>query len=270
MMSELTHRGRIVRATMRTKASGGRVWDAWANPDYLAQWFPDRAEGEAEVGRTMTWKFDRFDMEVNHKVLFAEKGERLVLGPESPASPIMVEITIEEVPGETVVRVTNSGLNDDSGHRDEIAGIESGWQMTLGVLKYYVENHFGETRKSFFAIREADFEYENLAPFYSDGFKLAQWLTNEGAVINGKPSVRLVLRDGRTISGAVLTETPREIALSWEEINGVIELKAISLDDGRRAVCIRGCGWGLSTEEARVIESSMDGALGRLVAALGN
>jgi hypothetical protein len=77
-----------------------------------------------------------------------------------------------------------------------------------------------------------------------------------------------VLRDGRSIGGAILAETPREIAVAWDEINGVIEFKAFSLGPGQRAVCIRGCGWGLNTEEARVIEASMESALERLIAVL--
>jgi len=93
-MTDLSHRGRTVRTSIRIKASAKTAWDAWANPEYLAQWFPDHAEGAAEVGQTMKWKFDRFDMEVNHRVLFAEKNKRLVLGSDSTSSPSMLEILI--------------------------------------------------------------------------------------------------------------------------------------------------------------------------------
>ena len=267
-MTELAHQQRMVRASISVKTSPMQAWEAWAKPDKLAQWFPDHAEGSADVGQTLRWRFDRFDMEMAYKVNASEPGKRLVLGADTDASSFLLEIVIEQRSDETIVHVVNSGLSEDAASDDEIAGIDSGWQMALGTLKYYVENHFGEDRQSFFAVREAEFEYDTLIQFYRDGFKLSQWLTNEGALIDGKPTVNLLLRDGRMISGTLLAETPREVSMSWNEIHGVIELKAFELGEGRRAVCVNGSGWGLSKEEARVIEGSMEAALDRLVAAL--
>ena len=266
-MTDIAHSGRVVRAGIRTTASAERAWEAWADPDRIVQWFADEAHGKCEVGATLEWVFHRFDVRMAYKVMFVERGSRIVLGPVSAESPMVLEIQIEEKAGETVVHVINSGLSDDVADESVVAGIESGWHMALGILKHYLENYFGKDRRSFVAFREAEFNFDSILSYYRDGFKLAKWLTNEGAIIEGKPSVRLVLRDGRPITGTVLAETPREVAISWEEIDGVLELKSFVQDD-RKMVCIRGCGWGLSAEECRVIEASMEGALDRLVAAL--
>ena len=53
-MTERKHRGRRLEVAMRTRATPERVYDAWADPEKIAQWFVDRARGKAEVGWTFT------------------------------------------------------------------------------------------------------------------------------------------------------------------------------------------------------------------------
>jgi uncharacterized protein YndB with AHSA1/START domain len=67
----IEHLGRIIRAEIRTKATPQQVYDAWADTEKIAHWFPDRAEGNAEPGATITWIFDKFDYRIPYEVLFA-------------------------------------------------------------------------------------------------------------------------------------------------------------------------------------------------------
>jgi uncharacterized protein YndB with AHSA1/START domain len=60
--------GRILRAEIRTKATPQQAYDAWADPEKIAHWFPDRAEGQAEPGATITWIFDKFDHRIPYEV----------------------------------------------------------------------------------------------------------------------------------------------------------------------------------------------------------
>lgn len=46
------HKGRIIRAEMETSATPDQAWEAWADPEKIAQWFVDRATGEPR-GRGM-------------------------------------------------------------------------------------------------------------------------------------------------------------------------------------------------------------------------
>ncbi len=80
------HKGRIVRAEMRTNATPEKVWQAWSDPEKLAQWFPDRASGEAKTGGAMTWSFDQF-AEFTYEVFEADPQKRLVLTGEIPGVP---------------------------------------------------------------------------------------------------------------------------------------------------------------------------------------
>jgi uncharacterized protein YndB with AHSA1/START domain len=53
-MSEEKTKGRVIRAKILTTASPKEVWEAWADPERIAHWFVDRAEGVAEAGGKVT------------------------------------------------------------------------------------------------------------------------------------------------------------------------------------------------------------------------
>jgi hypothetical protein len=54
----IEHIGPIPRAETRTKAPPQQAYEAWADREKIAHWFPDRAEGQAEPGATITWIFE--------------------------------------------------------------------------------------------------------------------------------------------------------------------------------------------------------------------
>jgi uncharacterized protein YndB with AHSA1/START domain len=72
------HKGRIIRAEMETSATPDQAWEAWADPEKIAQWFVDRATGEAKPGGTMTWFFDHVGYVLPYKILNAVPGELIV------------------------------------------------------------------------------------------------------------------------------------------------------------------------------------------------
>ena len=43
--------GRILRAEIRTKATPQQAYEAWADPEKIAHWFPDRAEARPSQAR---------------------------------------------------------------------------------------------------------------------------------------------------------------------------------------------------------------------------
>jgi hypothetical protein len=68
--------GRIIRIEIRTRAKPEQAYDAWAGPEKIAHWFPDRAEGRAEPGATITWIFDKFDYRIPYEVLIAQPARK--------------------------------------------------------------------------------------------------------------------------------------------------------------------------------------------------
>jgi uncharacterized protein YndB with AHSA1/START domain len=96
---KVDHQGRRIERTIRTSASPDRVWQAWADPEKLAQWFADRASGVAMPGGTLTWSFEKFGA-FPYEVFAAEPGERLVLTGAPPGRPrFYTALTWDQIDG---------------------------------------------------------------------------------------------------------------------------------------------------------------------------
>jgi uncharacterized protein YndB with AHSA1/START domain len=271
--SRRPHQGRMLQLEMQTSASPEQVYRAWADPTKLSQWFTDDARGEATPGSTVYWTFEKFGYEVPYEVVDAIPGRLLALGGELPGRPpFLLEVVIEQQGGETVLRVVNSGFLDGGKWDEEYEGVASGWEMSLALLRYYLERHFGEPKRTFLAIEPAPFSPGDILAWYTDPELLAGWLTAGASGLRppsavGRP-VRIPLAEGgRTIEGETLAVTRREVAFSWEAEDVVLELKAFMMGP-TPVVAVRGTGWQPSPERFAAIEREMEAALKRLAGRL--
>jgi uncharacterized protein YndB with AHSA1/START domain len=261
----IEHKGRIIRAEIRTKATPQQAYDAWADPEKIAHWFPDRAEGKAEPGATITWIFDKFNYRIPYEVLIAEPAEKFAIrwNPPPGMNAGVLEVTISKEGGETVIRLVNSGFREGAEWDEEFEGTDSGWRMALALLKHYLENYYGTSRASFLVIRPAEFSFEQAVQLQRSAAGLRKWLTKSGEYGEVGEYFALELMEGGKASGRVLAKTKRETTLGWDEIHGVLELKAFSMGP-QKMLCVRGCGWGLSAEKAKELEGQMERAVERL------
>ena len=252
---------------LRTTASPQEAWAAWAEPDKIAGWFADQARGEPVPGGKLVHVFSSFGMELEYDVLEAEPGKLLVLRGRSPmGTEFRQQIRIEVEGGETVLHLTHSGFGDDADWGDEYEGIDSGWKLALALLRHYLENHFGKKRTGFLVMRPTALSYDAAQPYFRSGNGLGRWLVEDGSLEDLTPGdeLRLTLRDGGTISGRVLADSGREIALSWEEIDGALELKIFPAGPDGRMVALRGSSWRLSEEEMGQLAAKLEPAVARL------
>jgi uncharacterized protein YndB with AHSA1/START domain len=268
------HQGRMMQLEMRTTASPEQIYQAWADPVKLSQWFTDDARGEAKPGSTMYWIFEKFGYEIPYEVVDAVPGELLALGGELPGRPpFLLEVSIERQGGETVLRLVNSGFLEGGKWDEEYEGVVSGWEMSLAVLRYYLERHFGEPKRTFLLMEPAQYSPAEMLKWYTDPELLAEWLADSSAGIRapsvvGQP-VRIPLAEGgRTIEGQTLAVTRREVALSWTAEDVVLELKAFMMGPNP-VVSIRGTGWQPDPARFAAIEREMGAALKRLGGRLG-
>ena len=263
----IEHIGRMLRAEIRTKATPQQAYDAWADPEKIAHWFPDRAEGKAEPGATITWVFEKFNYRIPYEVLIAQPAEKFAIrwNPPPGMSAGVLEVTIAKEGGETVIKLVNSGFREGAEWNEEFEGTDSGWRMALALLKHYLENYFGISRSSFLAMKSAEFSFDQIVPLHRTAAGLQKWLTKSGEYGEVGESFSLELQEGGKASGRVLAKTKRGTALSWNEIRGVLELKAFSMGP-QKMLCVRGCGWGLSAEKAKELEAQMERAIERLAA----
>jgi uncharacterized protein YndB with AHSA1/START domain len=272
-MAERQHRGRQLTVKMRTRATPDEVWNAWADPVEIARWFVDRASGRPEVGSTFTWVFEKFGYEIPYEVAAAEPGKRFALGGDAPGSgPFLLEVSIEKDGGTTLVTLVNSGFLDGSQWDEEFEGIVSGWTHALAALKLYLESYRGLPKTSILVMRPAEYAYERLLPYYATAEGLGRWLTSSAEI--GEPGetgspVSLRLSGGMSLTGRVLARTGWEVALSWEEVHGMLELKGFRFPGQGKVIGARVLSWDLPEGAGARIERDLDAALGRLAEELG-
>ena len=265
------HEGRTVRKEIRIKATPEELWEAWAKPDGIAQWFVDRAEGDMEKDPAIKWFFDAFQYEIPVEVYEADRGRYLAFGGPSPSGPQRLqEVIITQEGGACVLRLANSGFADGAEWDDEYEGVDSGWQMALATLKVWIEGSKGE-RSHHFAMRPATFEYEILLPLYTTASGLQSWLANEvefdGDELREGATVRMSFDGGAVLSGTVLTRTARELLIGWNEKGGVLALKCFAMGP-QRAIALEFNAWGRSEGELDEVKAAMEAALDRLAACL--
>ena len=260
------HKGRMIRAQVKASATPEQAWEAWADPEKIAQWFVDRATGEAKRGGTMTWFFDKFGYVLPYEILDAVPGELIIYRWEPPEGlPGILEVRIAQEGGATAVRVIQSGFREGAEWDDEYQGVNSGWKIALGILKFYLENHFTRGKTMTLVFRPAKFAYERVLKYFLEPAKLAQWLSVSGAIGKAGEMCELVLRDAGRLTGRVLAITDREVMLAWDEVGGVLELKAFPMGP-QRVVGVRVMSWGLNAEEIAQLEKKMSAAVERLAA----
>lgn len=256
--------GRSITCEIRTSAPPEHAWAAWAEPEKLAHWFVDRAYGDVRPGGVMTWVFEQFNYEIPYPVLEATAPERLVFGGEIPGyPPFRLEITIARDGGETVVRLFNSGFREGAQWEDEYEGVASGWRLSLALLRHYLEHHFGTPKRTILVLRPAEFELGSVLPWFTEEARLARWLTRSGAIGAPGAPVNLVLQNGDRVRGAVLDVTRQEAAVSWDDANMTLELKAFRMGP-TRMVGVRATGWGVPDDRMVALEAELNGALIRL------
>lgn len=272
---EFEHRGRKMTAEIRTSASPQQAWEAWADPEKIAQWFTDKAEGRAVRGAVVTWIFERFNYRIPYDVIAAAPGERFAIRWNAPAgqNPGILDVRITREGGETVIRLVNSGFKDGAEWDDEYEGVSSGWQMSLALLKHYLENYFGRPKVQFLVLQPATFEYAQLMPFFTKREGLARWLAKPGAdspIGKVGDAVSFELQEAiagvSKLTGRVLALTQREVTLSWSEIGGTLELKAFSMGPAGRMVGVRGFMWNGDAARTAEIERAITPAIARLAA----
>lgn len=217
----------------------------------------------------MTWSFDRLKSTMNFRVVTAVEGERLLVENLDP-EPKRLEIAISPLGEGTRVRIIHSGFGEPMGADEDFTAAASGWRIALPILRYYVEFHFGQNRESFFVLRPARFSLARLARLYRDPAGLQEWLADGGSLGTPGGRVHLALKSGETLRGDMLADTGIDLAMAWDEIGGVLQMKTSALpgEIGTRAVYLHGWGWGISVEQARHIERRLEEAVDRLERAL--
>lgn len=253
---------------IRISSDPASVWAAWAEPEHVRRWFSDDAHGRLEEGASLVHVFEGHG-EHRYSVVEVDAPSRLVLDGEMDGRAFRQEVEIRREGGKTVLRLVHSGFGPSDPDSEIVQGIDSGWTMALALMKHYVERHFGREKMAVSSFRPARFEYGTLLEdWYLDGEGLRCWLTDGGGDIRWGQDVDLTLRSGASLSGSVLALTDHEVSVSWEEVDGVLELKAFGSGPEARMLGARLVTWSEDQGLVEEMATEIGEAVGRLVAGM--
>lgn len=254
----------IVRKTIETGAYPEQIWEALTDTELLGHWMADRASGWPAVGGTLALTWDRFNLTIDYKVAEVKTCQKLVW--KTPMGNGQQTITFELRRQGRSTWVDVSDAPPPFTPANPHSSADSTWQMSLAILKLYVENYFRKSRSGFMVVARAAFTFPEIVAAYASGAGLKTWLAEEiedwpeGPALQGHP-YRLRTVWGETMSGRVMTVTQHEACLSWQEIDGFLELKSFSLGPGNQMLCLRGSGYGMSPERAAEWEERLKAPL---------
>lgn len=249
---------------IRISADPETVWAAWAEPDHVRRWFSDDAHGTLEPGGELVHSFEGHG-EHRYRVVEVEAPRRLVLHGEMDGRAFRQTVEIRTEAGKTVLRLVHSGFGSADPDSEIVQGIDSGWTMALSLMKHYVEHHFGKEKTTHSIFRPARFDYSELLEHrYLTGAGLDTWLTDGAGGIDVEAPVRLPLRGGDTLTGAALARTDHEVSVTWDEIDGVLELKAFGAGPDARILGVRLVSWAGDPERVAPLRGELEEAVTRL------
>lgn len=210
------HHGRTIDTSVTLKATPQKAWEAWADPQQIANWFVDRAEGEARPGGTMKWFFDAFGYAMDIPIVEAEPGRTFVAGsgdqPGPDGIPYVLEITITKDGDHTVMHLVNSGFSEAPEKDGRFKDTESGWQCALATLKVWLDRYPALTRKREIVMRPATHTAARLRELYATEAGRRQWLAPD-----------------LPVTAEVLCDTGTELILDWPEERAVLCLKSFAM-----------------------------------------
>ncbi|WP_277011799.1 SRPBCC domain-containing protein [Flavobacterium lindanitolerans] len=115
------------------------VFEAIVDPEKMANYFIGKGSGRMEEGKEIEWKFPEFDMQFPITVGKIEKDKYVSYYWDVNEKKNLVEITLAPFGKDTVVTVTEKGMENNEEGISWLMGNTEGWANFLACLKAYVE-----------------------------------------------------------------------------------------------------------------------------------
>ena len=204
-----THHGRVIDTSIRLNASPQKVWEAWADPQQIANWFVDRAEGDARPGGTMKWFFEAFNLALDVPIVESQPGRTFVTGggpqPGPDGLPYLMEITIRKDGNATVMNLVNSGFSEAPEKNGSFRDTESGWKCALATMQVWLEQYPLLRRRREIVMRPHTHDAQRRHSLYSTAEGRRQWLApdlpTDGEILNTGTEVLLTWPAQRALLG---------------------------------------------------------------------
>lgn len=265
------HEHNIITKEIAIHSPPSKVFAAWTEPDHLARWFTDAVSGWPGVGSNLTFTWKNFGFSVDYKLAEMRPDTKLVFKTRLPGVGTQVlTVNLARRAPKTIVTLSESGPENHKTDPKE-SGVDSGWDMSLGILKNYIESQFGKDRENFFAMLPAQFEFSTIHKLFTTVEGYNQWVSLESEPPQKRDDkVKLRFDGGQALTGKVLALTHHEMALSWEEIDGFLELKSFPTGGENKGLCLRGATYSPSQNSVEELETLVKDTLVKLFAAVSS
>jgi uncharacterized protein YndB with AHSA1/START domain len=118
------------------------VFEALVDPKLMANYWFSSGSGRLEKDKTITWRYEEYNAEVELTVLEIQDNKNIVFKWGAPGDEHVVTITLNELdPTTTIIEVNEKGWNEnDDDLVSNLLGNKEGWVYMLTCLKGYLEN----------------------------------------------------------------------------------------------------------------------------------
>lgn len=116
------------------------VYDAFADPKKMANYFISGSSGPLESGKSVVWEFSDVGAKVRIDVVTVEKDRMIIYESDALGTHIRTTVKFDpDGPEATVVTITDSSFEMTEDGIKRALGQNAGWTYTLCGLKAYVQ-----------------------------------------------------------------------------------------------------------------------------------
>jgi uncharacterized protein YndB with AHSA1/START domain len=129
-----------INVAMQISKPINEVYEAIVNPEKMCNYFISQSTGRMEEGKTLTWKFPEFDIEVPVKVVKSDENSLVSFYWENSSKDLLVEIKLSTVGDNfTLLKISEKSMENNEAGLKWLSGNSFGWSNFLACLKAYLE-----------------------------------------------------------------------------------------------------------------------------------
>ena len=140
----------ITTAGIQIQQPVSKVFEAIVDPSQMTNYWISKSSGRMEEGKTLTWSFPEFDMEFPVRVGKVVKDELITFYWDSEdGKELKVEFIFAPYGVDTVIKVTESAMENNEAGIAWLAGNTEGWANFMACLKAWLDHGINLRRGSF-------------------------------------------------------------------------------------------------------------------------
>ncbi|MEZ0005651.1 uncharacterized protein YndB with AHSA1/START domain [Flavobacterium sp. 28YEA47A] len=128
-----------IKAAIQILKPVPEVFEAIVDPKKMSNYFIAEGSGRMEEGREIEWKFPEFDIQFPITVGKIEKDKYVSYYWDVNKKKNLVEMTLSSFGKDTVVTITEKGMENNEEGISWLMGNTEGWANFLACLKAYLE-----------------------------------------------------------------------------------------------------------------------------------